>query len=478
MKLRELIEAIKEHIKEIKGSQDIEILGLCSNSKECTPHVLFIAEGNGSLNINEAIQGGAKAVILDFFNPFLPKQITQIVVEAPKNVISKLACYFYKDPSRKLNLIGITGTSGKTSTTFILRHLSFEERCAVIGSNGFWLGERYLPLSYTTPPSIELNKLLSEAVKQAYPLAAIEVSSHGLHQGRSDGLLFKVAIFTNLSQDHLDYHKTMEEYKTVKGRLFEMCEGGFSVINIDDVASEEMIRRNRGQLVTYSIEKKSDFQATDIQVTFQGSYFTLLHKDKKYQAFIPLLGLHNISNTLAAIASLVSIGYSIEELIEKGRTIPPIPGRFELISHKHSFQVVVDHAHKPDALLKMLKTLRSVGAGRIITIFGCGGDKDREKRPIMGQIAEEYSDEIILTHDNPRTEDPKAIIEEILIGFKKKKPRIIEDRKEAIHQAFLLAKPEDVVLIAGRGAEKEQKFKTYIRPFDDRLVAQKLLDEL
>ncbi|MCH9614899.1 MAG: UDP-N-acetylmuramoyl-L-alanyl-D-glutamate--2,6-diaminopimelate ligase [Chlamydiia bacterium] len=444
MKLKKLVSLIE---CTLKNGRDVSITGISEHSKLLAPGNLFIAAGDGINYIPDAIDAGASAIITDLFNPFV--KIPQIIHPNPHEVAHKILAAFY--PIDKLKLIGITGTNGKTTTAYLTSHLL--GNCGMIGTIEYIVGEKRRPARLTTPDLATTYKLLHEMQLSGQTHAVMEVSSHGLDQGRVNGLNFDLGIFTNLSQDHLDYHKDMDAYLEAKKKLFPMCKT--ALLNADCPINVP------GQ--TYSIDNPADFQATNIHLTTEGSSFRLNGID--YTS--PLLGRFNIYNVIAA---LIATDFPDPSKLQN---FPGVPGRMETVRTDPT--VIVDFAHTEKALENALQTLKELKPNHLITVFGCGGNRDALKRPLMAKVAEKYSTHTIVTSDNPRHESPMQIINEILVGFKSPSKYSVEaDRRLAIKQAIEMAKPGDIVLIAGRGHEPSQLIDGRAIPFDDRQVAKEV----
>jgi UDP-N-acetylmuramoyl-L-alanyl-D-glutamate--2,6-diaminopimelate ligase len=393
-----------------------------------------------------------------------------------------IASRFYDDPSSKLKVVGITGTNGKTSTSWILQQFLelLDRPTAVIGTLGYYFKGEKLGESRTTPDAIEWFKLLRNFYDMGAEFVVAEVSSHALEQYRVYGTKFEGGIFTNLTQDHLDFHKTIENYFNAKRKLPELIlqrnPNGIFAVNIDDPFGKLLYDDFNGKLdiITYGTDPKADVRIEDYRLSLEGQHFILNYKGKHFGIFTKLLGEFNIYNMTAAIAYLLKRGHNLECLSALAPKIRPIPGRFETVVS--DFLVVNDYAHTPDALEKVLKSLRLLKPRRIITVFGAGGDRDKEKRPLMGHVAEKYSDIIILTSDNPRSEDPVKIIEDIKRGMKLiKETYEIVDREKAIEKAICLAEKNDIVLLAGKGHERYQIIGDKEIPFDDLKIAKKYI---
>ncbi|MCH9635518.1 MAG: UDP-N-acetylmuramoyl-L-alanyl-D-glutamate--2,6-diaminopimelate ligase [Chlamydiales bacterium] len=446
MKLKKLIDGLP--ISLFKGSKEVEISGLCSHSRKVAPGDLFIAKSgmldDGVRYIDEAIAAGAAAVLTDLPDPSLPVAVA--ITSDVRALEGELAKRFYGDPSSELFVIGVTGTNGKTTTAHLIHHLLGG---GMIGTIEYVIGDFRMDAELTTPDVVTNQKLLREMVKVGCESVVMEVSSHALDQGRVDGIDFDVAIFTNLSQDHLDYHGSMEAYAETKAKLFASLKSEATAII--PVGEERMIKECQASVVTYGIEA-GDISATDLHLASDHSSF----KVDGISYTIPLVGRFNVLNALAALA------------VRRGSfaAFPPVRGRLEQVAPN----VFVDFAHTPDALEKVLVALREFTKGRIILVFGAGGDRDQNKRPQMGEVAQQFADVTILTSDNPRSEDPQKICEQI-----SESALIVVDRKEAIQKALEQAESDDVVLIAGKGHESYQVFAHKTIPFDDRKVIEEVL---
>lgn len=444
MKLKKLLTGLDVSVK---GQKDVTITGISEHSKLLAPGNLFIA-ANGAVDfVNDAINAGASAILTDLYNPFL--DIAQIIHPNPAEIAHKILSAFY--PINKLKLIGITGTNGKTTTAYLIAHLL--GNCGMLGTIEYIVGQHRRPARLTTPDLATTYKLLHEMQAAGQSHAVMEVSSHGLDQGRVQGLNFDLGIFTNISQDHLDYHGDMETYLEAKKKLFAQSKE--SLLNADCPIGV--------QGKTYSIDTPSDYQAKDVKLSTKGSTFNV--NGRTYSS--PLPGRFNIYNVLAA---LVAAGFPDNKRLA---SFPGVPGRMEVVRTEPT--VIVDFSHTPEALENALKTLLELKPKRLIVTFGCGGNRDRAKRPLMGAIAEKYATYSIITSDNPRNEPPQEIIDEILLGLKTPSKYSVEpDRRKAIHSAIHMADKGDIVLIAGKGHETSQLIDGRALPFDDRQVAKEV----
>lgn len=479
MKLKKLLKLIPELV--VKGLKDIEILGMSSHSKSVKHGDLFVAKrgltSDGAKFIPDAMAAGATSVLTETYNPTL--KIPQLICAHIPDVEAKVAGAIFDHPDEKLFMVGITGTNGKTTTSFLIKEIleCFIGPSGLLGTIEYMFGARRYPATHTTPDLPSVYKLLAEMCREACKGCVMEVTSHALDQGRVRGIQYDRALFTNLTQDHLDYHKTMETYLAAKAKLFEtLSKDAVAILNYDSPYWEHLARKTVANVLTYGTKKGAQVRAEEIELLPGGTQCLVSFKGKAHPFSWALPGRFNVENALAAIA----LGFSIEmpaELIQKGmkEALAP-PGRMERIENDRGVDVFVDFAHTPDALEKALKALQEIKKGRLFVVFGCGGDRDRKKRPMMAKVAQEGSDFAIITSDNPRSEDPEAIILEILKGFENKNSYMIEpDRREAIGRALCMAKKGDIVLIAGKGHENTQCFSHKTVEFDDRLVAGEFL---
>lgn len=479
MKLKKLIKDILDI--ETKGSLEVEISNIEIDSRKVFPGTLFIAKKgdktDGSKYIYEAKNSGAIAVVTDVYDPFL--NLAQILHKNPASLEADLACKFYDNPSKDLFSIAITGTSGKTTTSFLLKHI-FEysnTKCGVIGTLGHYTGKRVIKSELGTPQSLDLQKYLKEMVLNNTNVFCMEATSIGIDQNRIKNIDFDVAIFTNLTKEHLEYHKTFDSYKNAKKKLFSnLSKKAFSIINIDDPSHSEMVENSLSKVITFSCLKEANLQAKEIHYTINGSHFTLIYKNKSYLVQTNLIGQFNIYNILAAMAAGLIKKIPIENIIKAVSTFENVNGRLEKIKNERNIHLFVDYAHKEDALKNVLQTLTRVKKRRIITVFGCGGERDQTKRAKMAMISENLSDITIVTSDNPRSEDPIKIIDDIKKGFSDTYKYFVEpERRKAIEMALKLANIDDIVLIAGKGHETYQILKDKTIEFDDKKVCLELL---
>ncbi len=471
--------------KLITGSLDQEIGGISFDSRKAGPGNLFVCisglKSDGHDYIQQAIDRGAAALLVEKEIDAVP-DMAVIQVADSRKAMPTLASNFYQSPSSQLRLVGVTGTNGKTTTTHLIKAILEEQGCktGIMGTLYSRIGDYEKVFNNTTPESPDIEEFLEIVRMASGQYAIMEVSSHALDMGRVERLVFHSAVFTNLTQDHLDFHGDMDSYKRSKLRLFEqmdMSPGSFAVINADDAAAADFIKAT-GNYITYGINEKAAVQAADIRFSLKGSQFTVRYQDEQFPIAMKLIGRFSIYNALASIAFALKEGISQDVIRKALAQVTGVAGRFEQVDCGQDFTVIVDYAHTPDGLENILKTGREILENRLITVFGCGGDRDRTKRPLMGRIAAQYSNFTIVTSDNPRTEEPEAIIDDIIPGLQEVEnshyAKII-DRREAIHQAICLAKKGDLIIIAGKGHETYQLVKDQVLDFDDRLVASEYL---
>ncbi|MDO8885504.1 UDP-N-acetylmuramoyl-L-alanyl-D-glutamate--2,6-diaminopimelate ligase [Candidatus Oleimmundimicrobium sp.] len=482
-KLNEILPSIKA--KRTEGELNLNIEDIAYDSRKAIPGSLFVCvkglKTNGHLYIDQAIKLGAVAVVTEHWQD-IPDSITQIQVQNSRETLALLSKVLFDDPSFKLKLVGITGTNGKTTTSYLVESIFKKagKKTGLIGTIEYKIGDNALPVKRTTPESYDLQKILKKMLDEGVTHVVMEVSSHAIDLHRVDGCHFDVLVFTNLSQDHLDYHNSMSEYFKVKQRLFENHNDAVKVINIDDPYGK-IIASNGQKIVSYGLTESAEIKGDKVSVRWSGSKFKLLTSTLTLDLSIKLKGLFNVYNSLAAIGVGLSMKILPETIKAGVEDISSVPGRFEAIDCGQKFGVFVDYAHTPDGMEQLIKAAGEIAKGRIITVFGCGGDRDRKKRPLMGEIAGRLSDFVIITSDNPRSEKPMKIIKEIedgLLNMNYSDYLVIEDRKEAICRAISLAKTDDVVLITGKGHETGQIFDNKTIPFDDREVAMSILRKL
>jgi UDP-N-acetylmuramoyl-L-alanyl-D-glutamate--2,6-diaminopimelate ligase len=486
MQLKTLLNAIS--VRQIIGPPNRSVESIAYDSRRVQGNGLFVAlpgeKFDGHDFIEQAIEKGASVIVAEREQKY--PRATCIVVENTRTALADLGAAFYGYPARKLKLAGVTGTNGKTTTTFLIQHICEKAgtRCGLIGTVRYQLGERVLPAARTTPESLDLQQLLAQIVNAGCRAATMEISSHALAQDRTRGLELNVAVFTNLTQDHLDFHGTMKNYFESKLKLFiqlasqQKKRKPVAVINIDDRYGEQLLGKidKRISIITCGMGVRADFRASNYRMEFGGTSYQLDARGKSYLVRIPLIGRFNVANSLVALAAANALGIGVREAVLSLGKSPQVPGRLEMVPARRQFQIFVDYAHTPDALLNVLKTLRELEPRRLIVVFGCGGDRDREKRPLMAQVVDLNADYAIITSDNPRKEDPAAIISEVERGFRSSHYEKLIDRAEAIARAIALAQPRDVVLIAGKGHETYQEFADHTVPFEDIQVARRALE--
>jgi len=484
MNLAEIIKTVEA--LSVDGTLDREITGITYDSRRVMPGNMFVAVRGGRTDghrfVDAAIDRGASAVVLESDGSFR-RVVTRIKVSDARRSMAQASAQFYNHPSQKLKVVGITGTNGKTTTAFMVRAIMEAAGlpCGLLGTVQYQIGQRVIPASRTTPESVEIQGMMSQMLRAGCGGVSMEVSSHALDQSRVVEVDFDVAVFTNLSQDHLDYHGTMENYFESKVRLFSALgtvrKAGRAVVNADNAYGRELIKRLGGDhaVVSYGVKSAAVVRATDVRVSPEGSYFVVHTPQGSIPMSLPLIGRYNVSNALAAISAGLALDIDLETIEPALAKFRPVPGRVERISTKEEYAVFVDYAHTADALRNVLITLSELTRGRLIVVFGCGGDRDKGKRKSMGQAAAELADFSILTSDNPRTEDPREILGQIEEGFWSSTVRryqVIEDRREAIERALDIARPGDTVLIAGKGHEAYQEFADTVVPFNDRVVVE------
>lgn len=479
MRLEQLIKAIQP--VKVQGALDREIRAIACDSRRVGPGTLFVAlkgeKVDGAQFIPAAINAGAEAIVSE--DDAITGRATGIWVKSARESLADLAAEFFGHADRELKMVGVTGTNGKTTTTFLIKHICehFLWRCGLLGTVQYQIGERVIPAARTTPESLDVHNLLRQMVNDGCKTAAMEVSSHALVQDRVRGIEFDVAVFSNLTQDHLDYHKTMESYFEAKSLLFtglrDQQKPGKAVINIDDRYGQRLAQMlgTAVPVITYGQSVRANFRASNIRIDFNGTSYQLDANGKSYLVRLPLIGAFNVYNSLAAIAAAWALNINVRQSLLALADAPAVPGRLEAVPAQRLFKVFVDYAHTDDALLNVIKTCRELKPARIIVVFGCGGNRDRGKRPRMGAVVDANADFAIVTSDNPRKEDPEVIIDDILPGMPRKQFEVIVDRRAAIFRAIELARDRDIVLIAGKGHETYQEFADHTIPFDDAAIA-------
>ncbi len=466
-------------------SDDFEVKGIACNSQFVGEGFVFVAiNGNrhdGRIFIQQTIQRGARGIVCEPpINPGLDLgRVSLVHVKDARKALADLASSFYGAPSLKLNVVGITGTNGKTTVTYLIESIlkQAKHKPAVIGTINCRLQDKVVASDNTTPGPLELQSLLSGFLEGGADHLVMEVSSHALKQERTRGIEFSSAIFTNLTQDHLDYHLTLEDYFESKAKLFKgLSSKAAAIINSDDAFSCRIPGLTSARIISYGIRNKSDVMAKDIQLCSSGTKFRIEFSNKKgFDVQVALIGLHNVYNILAAVAWAASRGISNETIRAALANFIVVPGRLEKFTSPDGYSVFVDYAHTEDALRSVIVSLRQLVTGRLIVVFGCGGERDKDKRPKMGRVASDMADFCIITNDNPRSEDPDDIINQIKQGIKKDNYEVIPDRVLAIKKALSIASKGDIVLIAGKGHENYQLLKDGRHHFDDREAVRECL---
>ena len=478
MKLKEILADLT--VLRMSAEPETEITGISYDSRVTQPGDLFVAirgfETDGHRFIPRAMEQGAAAVLCEI----PPEDGTPFVqVEDSRLGLALASRAFFGDPAGEMKLIGITGTSGKTTVSYLLKHLlesKLDAKVGLIGTNGNWIGDEFLHTERTTPESYELHKLFRQMADAGCTHVVMEVSSHSLVLERVAGITFDVGLFTNLSQDHLDFHKDMEDYAAAKRRLFSQSRVGW--LNADDPWTPFMLEQAGCPCRTFSAEKNdADLVAKDLRLSAGGVRFAALYKGKLAITKLGIPGVFSVYNALTVMAAGLALGISLDDCADAMASAKGVKGRMELVPTDGDYAILIDYAHKPDALEKVLKTLRPVTRGRLIALFGCGGDRDHGKRPVMGRIAAELADLCVVTSDNPRTEDPMAIINDILAGMKNSPTavQVIPDREQAIAWAIDKAAPGDVILLAGKGHEDYQVIGKEKRHMDEREIVASIL---
>ncbi len=470
-------------IKEIKNNSG-EFVKPEFDSRKINKGDLFVAvkgeTTDGHKYIDETIKKGASVIVCENLPQNPDKDITWLQVKSSSASLGIISSFYYDNPSGKISLVGITGTNGKTTIAISLYKLitEFGYKCGLISTNKIMINNTEINAAYTTPDSLQINKLLYEMLEAGCEYCFMEVSSHAVVQNRISGLHFSGGVFTNLSHDHLDYHKDFEEYLNAKKKFFDnLPDTAFALINTDDRNGKVMIQNSEAQKFSYSLKSNSDYKASIIEKHFNG----MLLKIDNSEVWTKFIGNFNAYNLLAVYATAIKLGFEKSEILIAISKLDMVDGRFEAVVSKNNIMAIIDYAHTPDALENILKTINELKQGKIFTVVGCGGDRDKTKRPIMAKIAVEYSDKVILTSDNPRSENPGKIIDDMKRGVDNiniKKTLIISDRKEAIRTACMMADENDIILIAGKGHEKYQEISGVKHKFDDKDIVCKTFNEL
>jgi UDP-N-acetylmuramoyl-L-alanyl-D-glutamate--2,6-diaminopimelate ligase len=485
IRLKKLLKGLP--ISQLRGPGDVPISGLSSHSKQVVPGSLFITRSEWGERteayVREAVEAGAVAVVTDLLNP-LQEGCTQVICEQPRLLEPVLAARFYHYPASELVMVGITGTNGKTTSAYLIRQLLelLEGPYGLLGTVEWLVGPQRYPASLTTPDAITLQRYLREMVMAHCRGAVMEVTSHGLVQGRVDQIDYDVGVFTNLTQDHLDYHQSMEAYGSAKSQLFRRLGTGAkeatAVINWDDPWGVRMAADCRVPVIKVGVRPGVDLQAEAIEMGPTGTRFVASYQGHRAMVESCLVGEHNVDNLLSAIAVALARRHPLDRVAELCAQCRPVVGRLEPVNNSRGLAIYVDYAHTDDALVRACRAIRSAHRGRLLVVFGAGGDRDKTKRPKMARACQEGADYSVVTSDNPRTEDPMAIVREIIAGFSRDCYEIQLDRRKAIERAIQLAQPGDAILIAGKGHEATQLIQGHALPFRDQDVAAQLLSEL
>lgn len=483
MTLKELIKNIRP--ESITGDTGIEIKGVNIDSRRIADGHLFVAmkgtQVDGHAFIAKAISQGAAAILCEDMPEETSNSVTYVQVKSTEDAVGEVATQFYGDPSRKLKLVGVTGTNGKTTIATLLYNMfrKLGYKCGLLSTVCNYIEDERIPTTHTTPDPIELNQLLSRMVEAGCQYAFMECSSHAIAQKRIGGLKFAGGIFTNLTRDHLDYHKTFENYRNAKKAFFDgLPKGSFAITNADDKNGMVMVQNTKATVKTYSTQRMADFRAKILECHFGGMYLEIDGREVGVQ----FIGKFNVSNLLAVYGAALMLGEKAEDVLVAMSTLHSVSGRLDPVHSPEGYTAIVDYAHTPDALENVLKAIHEVlnGKGQVITVCGAGGNRDKGKRPLMAQEAVKQSDKVIITSDNPRFEDPQAIINDMLAGLdakQMKKVVSIADRREAIRTACMMAKKGDVILVAGKGHENYQEICGVKHHFDDKEVLKEIFAE-
>src|SRR5574344_1871396 len=478
MKLEELLKGVR--VVNITGDTTTEIASINIDSRAVSADGAFVAirgtQADGHAYIGKAIEKGATAIVCETLPEEIKDGVAYIQVKNTEDIIGELATTFYGNPTSRLKLVGVTGTNGKTTIATLLYNMfrKFGYKVGLVSTVCNYIDDQPVPTEHTTPDPITLNQLLGRMADAGCEYAFMEVSSHSIAQKRISGLRYVGGIFTNLTRDHLDYHKTVENYLKAKKKFFDdMPKDAFSLTNLDDKNGKVMIQNTKSKTYTYSLTGISDFKGKVLESHFEG----MLINFNGHEVAVPFVGKFNASNLLAVFGTAVLLGKGEEEVLKVLSTLHPVNGRFEAIRSESGYTAIVDYAHTPDALTNVLNAIHGVleGRGKVITVFGAGGNRDKGKRPLMAKEAAKGSDQIIVTSDNPRFEEPQAIINDVLAGLTPedmKKTLSIVDRHEAIRTACTIAQPGDVILVAGKGHEDYQEIKGVKHHFDDHEVVR------
>ena len=483
MRLQALIENMP-YLLETRGSMETEIRAVVSDSREQTAGGLFFCIPGARFDAHDyapqAIGNGCVALVVDHF---VEADVPQVKVQNVRAAMARMAAAFYGDPAARMKFIGVTGTKGKTTTTYMIKAICEQAgyKCGLIGTTGNMIGKQRIKSNYTTPDPIDLQRDLKAMADSGVEVVVMEVSAHAIDMHRLDGMVFEVGCYTNLSQDHLDYFGTMENYFETKKRFFTTGMVRNATVNVDEETSAQVLADLTVPHLTYGIAADADLFARDIEINEDGVSFDLLLQGMhSIPIHLRMTGMFNVYNALAAASCCMVLGVPVEVIRDGLWNMDSVPGRIEMLPTNTPYRVILDYSHSPDALTNILKTVRGFARKRVIALFGCGGDRDKGKRPIMGEIGGRMADLCILTSDNPRTEDPMTILAAIEEGIKTTgKPYIvIENRREAIRHAMEIAEEGDIIVLCGKGHETYQEIKGVKHPFDEKVVVQELLEEL
>ena len=483
MLLRELLTGLPA-AAETRGDLDTRIDTLVTNSRDQSVNGLFFCISGLRFDAHDfaaqAVENGCVALVVE---RFVDAPVTQVKVENARSAMSYIAAAFYGYPARKLRMVGVCGTKGKTTTSYLVKAILEQAgfKTGLIGTTGNMIGQKHLPSNMTTPDPVDLHRCLRQMVDEGVEVVSMEVSAHAVAMHRLDGVTFEAACYTNLSQDHLDYFGTMEKYFETKKSFFLNGQVQNAALNDDDETSESIRRDLSIPFLTFGISAEADVFARDIEISENGVAFSILLRGVEEMPIrMHLTGMFNVYNALAAASLAMILGIDRESIRRGLESVQNVPGRVEVLDTNTPYKVILDYAHSPDALENVLKTIRAFTRCRLIALFGCGGDRDHGKRPIMGEIVGRLADFAILTSDNPRTEDPESILRSIEDGMKKTKGQyvVIENRREAIRYALEMGREGDVIILAGKGNETYQDIMGVKRPFDEKVVVRELLEQM
>lgn len=471
-----LKELVKDIDCKISGNPETEIKGIAYDSRKVQEGYLFVAikgfETDGHKYIESAIKNGAVAVLGE---EDISPECTYVKVNDSRKALALCGAQFYDHPEKKLKIIGLTGTNGKTTTTYLIRQILMLKglRCDLIGTNQTIIGDEVVESSRTTPESLDLFALFAKMAESGGEYVVMEVSSHSLALDRVYGVTFETAVLTNVTQDHLDFHQTMDNYANAKAKLFSMSKS--AAINLDSDYADVCLEKAGGKVLSYSIDKKSLVWAKNIRMSERGVIFSISPFGEDIEMRLGIPGRFSVYNALASICACLNLGIDIRD-IEKGLVLAKsVKGRIEVLHTKTPYTVIIDYAHTPDGMENIISAVRAFAKARVITVFGCGGNRDASKRPKMGSIAENLSDIAVVTSDNPRCEDPDAIIADILKGMKKDNHIVIANRRDAIKRAMEIAQADDIIILAGKGHETYQEIDHVKHDFDERVVVKEIL---